>query len=173
MPKIRNFIGCLLIAVAFATVMAPVSAGTIDAKAVNKSGEAMSDVVIYATPVGGAAAASGQAEGATIAQDHLQFTPYVTVVRTGTEIKFPNYDKVEHHVKSFSAIKEFEIKPYEKTTPPPILFDKPGIVIIYCLIHEWMRAYVMVVDTPHFGKSDASGAVALNDLPPGNYEIRA
>ena len=36
-----------------------------------------------------------------------------------------------------------------------------------------MRAYVMVVDTPYFGKSDASGALALNGLPPGNYEIRA
>ncbi|HSY30227.1 MAG TPA: carboxypeptidase regulatory-like domain-containing protein [Burkholderiaceae bacterium] len=173
MPKARNFIRYLLMAVAFAIVTVPVWAGTLNATTVNKSGEAMSDVVIYAMPVGGAVAASGHAEGATIAQDHLQFTPYVTVVRTGTEIKFPNYDKVEHHVKSFSAVKEFEIKPYEKTTPPPILFDKPGIVIIYCLIHEWMRAYVMVVDTPYFGKSDASGAVTFNDLPPGNYEIRA
>ncbi len=173
MPKARNFIRCLLMAGFFAAVAAPVWGGTINAAAVNKSGEAMPDVVIYATPAGGAAGASGRADGATIAQDHLQFTPYVTVVQTGTEIKFPNYDKVEHHVKSFSAVKEFEIKPYEKTTPPPILFDKPGIVIIYCLIHEWMRAYVMVVDTPYFGKSDASGAVTFNDLPPGNYEIRA
>jgi plastocyanin len=148
-------------------------AASLDVKANNKAGEPMVDAVIYATPVGVAIPPAAAGGGATIAQDHLQFTPFVTVVRVGSEIKFPNYDKVEHHVKSFSAVKEFEIKPYEKTTPPPILFDKPGIVIIYCLIHEWMRAYVMVVDTPYFGKSDANGVVTLNGLPPGNYEVRA
>lgn len=153
----------------------PVWAASLDVHVYNKAGEAMTDAVVYATPVGSAAiAASAQhGEPSTIAQDHLQFTPYVTVVQLGSQIKFPNYDKVEHHVKSFSPAKEFEIKPYEKSTPPPILFDKTGVVIIYCLIHEWMRAYVYVVDTPYFGKSEANGTIALNDLPPGTYEIRA
>jgi plastocyanin len=151
----------------------PASAASVDIHVYNKAGEAMTDAVVYATPVGATAPAAAQHDPATIAQDHLQFTPYVTAVQVGSQIKFPNYDKVEHHVKSFSPTKEFEIKPYEKTTPPPILFDKAGVVIIYCLIHEWMRAYVYVVDTPYFGKSEASGEVALKDLPPGTYEIRA
>jgi len=168
----RSFTKRLLIAVAFAFAGLPAWAGTISAKAFSKSGEAMSDVVVWATRLDATMPAS-IAVGPAIAQDHLQFTPYVTVVQVGTAIKFPNYDKVEHHVKSFSTVKEFEIKPYEKTTPPPVLFDKPGIAIIYCLIHEWMRAYVMVVDTPYFGKSDVSGATALNGLAPGNYQIRA
>jgi len=162
---------CLLVAAGCYAL--PASAASVDVHVFNKSGEAMTDAVIYATPVGGGAAAAATTDPATIAQDHLQFTPYVTVVQVGSQIKFPNYDKVEHHVKSFSPAKEFEIKPYEKTTPPPILFDKTGVVIIYCLIHEWMRAYVYVVDTPYFGKSEASGEVALNGLPPGTYEIHA
>lgn len=162
------------ISIAMSCYALPVSAASLDVRAFNKSGEAMTDAVIYATPVGaGAATTPAHNDVATIAQDHLQFTPYVTVVQLGSQIKFPNYDKVEHHVKSFSPAKEFEIKPYEKTTPPPILFDKSGVVIIYCLIHEWMRAYVYVVDTPYFGKSEANGEVAFNDLPPGTYEIRA
>jgi plastocyanin len=161
-------------AIYFTLFSLPVCAGTMNVTALNKSGDVMPDVVVYATKIGSPAApVSAKEAPATIAQDHVQFTPYVTVVQVGSEIRFPNYDKVEHHVKSFSAAKEFEIKPYEKTTPPPILFDKTGIVVIYCLIHEWMRAYVMVVDTPYFGKSEATGTVALNSLPPGNYEIRA
>jgi plastocyanin len=163
----------MMVAISFTAFIMPVCAGTINATAINKSGEVMPDVVVYATRLGGPATSASGKEATTIAQDHLQFTPYVTVVQLGSEIKFPNYDKVEHHVKSFSTAKEFEIKPYEKTTPPPILFDKSGIVVIYCLIHEWMRAYVMVVDTPYFGKSDTTGAVSLSSLPPGNYEIRA
>ena len=148
-------------------------AGGISATAYNKSGEAMSDVVVYAIAQDAHAAAQAKSDISTIAQDHLQFTPYVTAVRLGSEIRFPNYDKVEHHVKSFSPAKEFEIKPYEKTTPPPVLFDKTGVIVIYCLIHEWMRAYVYVVDTPYFAKTEANGQVNLDGLPPGNYEIRA
>ena len=163
-----------LLAIAAAGPVCGAWAGTIDAAAFAKSGEPMSDAVIYAVPLD--ARPPGQAARAdapTVAQDHLQFTPYVTVVQTGSEVRFPNYDKIEHHVKSFSPAKEFEIKPYEKVTPPPVLFDKTGVVVIYCLIHEWMRAYVYVVDTPYFGKSEAAGTVALADLPPGTYELRA
>jgi hypothetical protein len=36
-----------------------------------------------------------------------------------------------------------------------------------------MIGYVVVVPTPHFGRTDASGAVTLRDLPGGNYEVRA
>ena len=36
-----------------------------------------------------------------------------------------------------------------------------------------MRAYVMVVDTPYFGKTDDSGVVTLDNLPAGKYEVRA
>ncbi|HEY8025161.1 MAG TPA: methylamine utilization protein [Burkholderiaceae bacterium] len=160
-------VGCAM----FASISA--WAGGIAATAYNKAGEAMSDVVVYAIAQDVHSTALRKTEPATIAQDHLQFTPYVTPVRLGSEIRFPNYDKVEHHVKSFSAAKEFEIKPYEKTTPPPVLFDKPGVVVIYCLIHEWMRAYVYVVETPFFGKSEANGQVTLESLPPGNYQVLA
>ena len=94
-------------------------------------------------------------------------------MRKGTSIRFPNYDKLEHHVKSFSPAKEFEIKIYESGTPPPVVFDKTGVVVIYCLLHEWMRAYVLIVDTPYFSKTDATGAASLNGLKEGTYEIRA
>ncbi|HEX8956761.1 MAG TPA: methylamine utilization protein [Burkholderiaceae bacterium] len=150
-------------------------AGGINATVLSKAGEPMPDVVVYAVPQDSQAArpAPSKPDISTVAQDNLQFTPYVTAVRLGSEVRFPNYDQIEHHVKSFSPAKEFEIKPYEKVTPPPVLFDKTGVVVVYCLIHEWMRAYVYVVDTPYFGKSEAAGTVALDSLPPGNYQIRA
>lgn len=151
------------------------SAATLNLAAADKSGASMGDVVVYATQVGVPAGANtgAAADAVTISQDHLQFSPYVTPIRVGTQIRFPNYDKIEHHVKSFSPAKEFEIKVYESGTPPPVLFDKPGIVVVYCLLHEWMRAYVMVLDTPHFAKTDASGTASLGNLKEGTWEIRA
>lgn len=151
----------------------PVCAATLNATALSKSGVTMADVVLFATPLDHPVPAPGKIDNSIIAQQQMQFTPYVSVIRVGTDIKFPNYDKIEHHIKSFSPAKEFEIKPYQKVTPPPVLFDKTGIVVIYCLLHEWMRAYVMVVDTPYFGKTDDAGVVALDNLPAGRYEVRA
>ncbi len=146
-------------------------AGGINVTAHSKAGDAMSDVVVYAVPLDTPMPAL-KSDTSTVAQEHLQFTPYVTVLRTGSEARFPNYDNLDHHVKSFSPVKEFEIKPAKKGAPP-VKFDKPGVVVVYCLIHEWMRAYVYVVDTPYFAKTEAAGTVALDSLPPGNYEVRA
>ncbi len=165
----------LLAAVLLSLVAGWAAAATLNLAAADKTGASMVDVVVYATQVGvpAGADAGGAKDVVTIAQEHLQFSPYVTPIRVGTPIRFPNYDKIEHHVKSFSPAKEFEIKVYESGTPPPVLFDKPGVVVVYCLLHEWMRAYVLVLDTPHFAKTDASGSASLGGLKEGTWEIRA
>lgn len=140
----------------------------------DKKGSPMSDVVVYAHPEHGALPNPGQLPRAVISQGDMQFSPYVTAVQVGSQVEFPNYDKMEHHVKSFSAPKEFEIKTYEKgVTPPPVTFDKPGVVIIYCLLHNWMRAYLLVLDTSYFSKTDTGGVTRLAKLPPGEYKIEA
>ncbi|MFZ6771825.1 methylamine utilization protein [Undibacterium sp. SXout7W] len=149
-------------------------AASVSVNTVDKNAAAMADVIVYATPIGVAIPPAGKMDTAVIAQNDMQFTPYVTAIRVGSQVKFPNYDKMEHHVKSFSSAKEFEIKTYDRgVTPPPVLFDKPGIVVVYCLLHNWMRAYVLAVDTPYFAKTDASGHLTLDHLPDGNYKIEA
>lgn len=154
-------------------LLAPASAASINANTIDRDGGRMTDLVIYATPIGVAVPPAGTQKTFTISQEDLQFSPYVTAIRTGTQIRFPNYDKIEHHVKSFSPAKEFEIKVYDKEVPPPVVFDKPGIVVVYCLFHGWMRAYVRVLDTPYFAITDTNGLAKLDKLPEGNYEINA
>jgi plastocyanin len=173
--RLRASAMAAVVATLLSVVVVSASAASLSVTSIDKIGAVMPDVVIYATPVGAGAAALPplSEDGVTISQERQQFTPYVTVVRKGTSIRFPNYDKIEHHVKSFSPAKEFEIKIYESGTPPPVVFDKPGVVVVYCLLHEWMRAYVLIVDTPYFSKTDASGAANLNGLKEGTYEIRA
>ena len=149
-------------------------AASVHVNAVDKNAAPMADVIVYATPIGMPVPPASKTEPVVIAQNDMQFTPYVTAIRVGSQVKFPNYDKMEHHVKSFSSAKEFEIKTYDRgVTPPPVLFDKPGIVIVYCLLHNWMRAYVLALETPYFAKTDASGVLNLDHLPDGNYKIEA
>ena len=108
-----------------------------------------------------------------IAQHNKQFEPYVSVIRVGTVVDFPNRDNILHNVYSFSKVKPFQLPLYKDKSPEPVLFDKPGVVILGCNIHDWMVAYVYVVASPYFAKTDADGRAILAALPPGSYRIRA
>jgi plastocyanin len=147
---------------------------TIATEVRTSAGEPVADAVVYAMPVASgtpAGAAPKAALRAAIEQVDREFIPYVSVVQTGTTITFPNRDPIRHHVYSFSRAKTFEIKLYSGEAPAAILFDQPGVVTLGCNIHDWMIAYVLVVDTPYFGKTNADGAAQLRNLPPGKYEI--
>ena len=102
-----------------------------------------------------------------MAQQGIQFDPYVLVVPVGAEVTFPNRDKVRHHVYSFSPTKRFELKLYGKEEARTITFDKPGTVALGCNIHDQMSAFIKVVDTPFAAKTGADGVAILRGVPAG------
>jgi plastocyanin len=102
-----------------------------------------------------------------------QFEPRVTVVRTGTEITFPNNDTVRHWVYSVSPVKKIRLSLAVGEKSAPVLFDKPGIVTIGCNLHDEMSAWIVVVDTPLAATTDAAGRVEWRDLKPGTYSLYA
>jgi hypothetical protein len=74
--------------------------------------------------------------------------PRYSLVTMGSRVTFPNRDRSRHHVRSFSPVKAFEIRPYVGLPADPIDFDEPGIVSLGCNIHDWMYAFLYVVDAP-------------------------
>jgi plastocyanin len=146
-------------------------AATLEVRVRDASGAPVADAAVYAVPASGPADARNPRPVA-IEQVDREFIPYVTVVQTNTPVSFPNRDPIQHHVYSFSPAKSFEIKLYTGNSPEFVL-DRPGVITLGCNIHDWMIAYVVVVSTPHFGRTDASGATTLRDLPGGSYEVRA
>ena len=133
------------------------------------SGKVIPDAVIY---VEGNFPLSAKPVRAEIEQRGLKFLPLVTVVQTGSTILFPNNDKVRHHIYSFSPAHKFDQKLYSGQAASPQLFDKAGTVVLGCNIHDKMLAFVKVVDTPYFAKTDGAGAARL-ELPPGKYTVKA
>ena len=107
-----------------------------------------------------------------IAQKNKTFIPYVSVIQAGSSVTFPNKDSVRHHVYSFSAAKTFELKLYSGVPAAPVVFDQPGTVVLGCNIHDQMLAYVHVVDTPFFAKTEANGQVKLKNLPLGAATLK-
>jgi plastocyanin len=135
------------------------------------AGKALPDTVIYVEPEGGPAAGKAPAT-AEIEQKGLKFLPLVSVVQTGSKVFFPNNDKVRHHIYSFSPAHKFDQKLYSGQSAAPQVFDKAGTVVLGCNIHDKMLAYVKVVDTPYFAKTDGAGAVRI-ELPAGKYVVKA
>lgn len=129
------------------------------------------DAVVFAEPVATAAPPSRATGHALIDQVNKEFVPLVTVVRVGTEVSFPNHDNIRHSIYSFSPAKAFAMKLYSGKQAPPVTFDKPGVVVLGCDIHDAMAAWVVVVDTPYFAKTSASGRAALKGLAPGDYHV--
>lgn len=150
---------------------APLCAAPVNIELRDASGQPLADVVVRAESLDAAPGATAGAR-AIIDQRQRRFVPRVSVIRRGTVVKFPNSDNVRHHVYSFSAAKTFDLRLYAGLDAPPVVFDRAGLVVLGCNIHDSMVAFVAVVDTPHFGLTAADGRVAL-ELPRGRYRIRA
>jgi plastocyanin len=141
-------------------------AAGLQADFVDAEGKPLNDVVLT---LQGPPGKPDPAPKADMDQRDQRFAPHVLAVRTGTQIKFPNSDNIRHQVYSFSAAKRFELRLYGGTPSDPVLFDKPGVVVLGCNIHDWMLGYVYVTDDPWFGVSDDRGTLSLDQMPPGHY----
>ncbi|WP_036303255.1 methylamine utilization protein [Methylotenera sp. L2L1] len=148
-----------------------IQAAELAVQVLDQAGNPLSNAVVYLeTAVKSSAKPTNEAN---VDQKNKQFSPIVSVVQVGTSVNFPNKDSVRHHVYSFSPAKTFELKLYSGVPAKPVVFDKPGTVILGCNIHDNMLAYIHIVDTPHFGKSDVNGMVKLIDLPTGQHTLKA
>lgn len=151
----------------------PASAATLEVAAYQADGRPVADAVV--TLRGPADAPQGVLK-ADMDQRGQRFAPHVLAVHTGTQVRFPNSDNIRHQVYSFSAAKRFELRLYEGTPTDPLLFDKPGVVVLGCNIHDWMLGYIYVTDDPRFGVSDVRAGCTWNNCRPATttspYGIR-
>jgi plastocyanin len=107
-------------------------------------------------------------------QRDFQFVPRVLPIQVGSTVEFPNNDDGYHNVFSLSKAKKFDLGRYRRDEAPPrLLFDKPGLVKLYCEIHEHMRGQILVLNTPHFARTAPDGTFRLENVPPGKYTLKA
>jgi len=107
-----------------------------------------------------------------MAQQNMQFDPFVLIVPVGADVSFPNLDTVRHHVYSFSAAKTFELKLFGHDETRVVHFDKAGVVDLGCNIHDNMIAYIVVVDTPYAAQTNAAGEAVVHGVPAGARAVR-
>jgi plastocyanin len=109
-----------------------------------------------------------------MAQEGYQFTPGLLAVAPGSVVEFPNHDPEYHSVFSYSKARRFDLGRFQRgEQPPPLTFESPGVVKLYCDIHDHMRGTILVVDTPYVQKTDRDGRYRIDGLPAGKLVVKA
>ena len=152
----------LMLAVAWSLGLPVLAANLPEFVLTDDQGQPLPDAVVVIKQAEGAPLP--EPADAAVDQLNLAFVPEVTVVQAGAMVRFPNSDDTRHHVYSFSDAKTFEIQLYRSDDAPPIEFDKTGLVVLGCNIHDGMRGFIYVVDSHLYGVTDEHGRVTLPPL---------
>jgi len=78
-----------------------------------------------------------------------------------------------HNVFSTSTARTFDLGqpgPHETRT---VNFSTPGLVDVFCNIHEQMYANVLVLPNRAFARVGADGKFVIHDVPPGKHPLHA
>ncbi|HEX3694985.1 MAG TPA: hypothetical protein VH374_06305 [Polyangia bacterium] len=136
---------------------------------VSVSSGTLGDVFVYVDGVKGPAVHGKSIE---IRQENKQFVPRLAVVQAGTSIIFPNYDSVYHNVFSTSPRNTFDLGSYRAGDKPrAVTLTSPGVVEIFCNMHQKMTADVLVVPSNLYTKVHADGSFRLDNVPVGARKV--
>jgi plastocyanin len=127
-------------------------------------------VVVWLEPVGGKAVAAPVRF--VMDQRNKRFLPHVMAVPVGSAVDFPNHDPIFHNAFSNFAGQPFDTGLYSPGTSQKITFRREGVVRVFCNIHAQMSAVIVVVGSPYFSVSGASGKVRIENVPAGQYVMK-
>jgi plastocyanin len=103
---------------------------------------------------------------AVMRMERKQFQPRALPILQGTSVNFENFDPILHNAFAPPGPHQFDVGLYGKDESRTHQFLRPGLVRVYCNVHHDMVANLLVLDTPYFGRPDASGQFQL-DVPEG------
>lgn len=107
---------------------------------------------------------------AVLDQRGCRFVPHVLAVPVGSRLVLLNGDRVLHGVRGTEGPRTaFDVPMPGDARSVTKPLTRPGPIEIGCDVHAWMRAWVHVVDGPHFAVSDARGGFVVPGVPPGRH----
>jgi plastocyanin len=109
----------------------------------------------------------------SVASRGKRFAPHVIVASAGATVDFPNLDSIFHNAFSVSPGNQFDLGLYRRGASKSVTLATPGLVRVYCNIHQDMAAYVYVLDRAWPAvATDDEGTFRLGDLPAGHLQVR-
>jgi plastocyanin len=165
---------CMAVALFFA--VPGLRAAELTARIIDTHSAPVTDAVVTIVPKAGTVVPPMRPSAPAtriIDQKNETFIPYVEVLRPGDSVVFHNSDHTRHHVYSFAPARQFEFVLTSGESSPPLPLEHAGVVAVGCNIHDQMITYLYISEAPWIARSGADGRVAIGDLPPGDYDVRA
>ncbi len=107
-----------------------------------------------------------------IHQKDASFKPSFLVIAAGETVVMPNDDVIFHNVFSYSTPNDFDLGLYPRGESRAKTFEYPGVVRIYCSIHESMSATIFVAPSIWHAVAGPHGEFSIPDVPAGKYRLR-
>ena len=122
---------------------------------------------------------------AVMDQKGCLYVPQILAIQTGQKLVVKNSDpaSVPMHNVHINPTAPANLDAYSTKISQPQMsggadltytFPAPeNFLKFQCDVHNWMFAWVTVVDNPYFAITDKDGKFTIKDVPPGKYTISA
>lgn len=152
-------------------MIAFVQAGSVVVTVQDNQGVAVKGLVVYLEPVDRKIPVANKFSAIEISQKDKGFSPYLSVVQSGTTVTFSNRDDITHHIYSVSGNARFSYTLRAGEVTEELLIAAPGLIAMGCNIHDWMSGYVLVLNTPFYALSDERGQANFVAMAQGDYRV--
>jgi plastocyanin len=129
--------------------------------------------VVFLESLDGQGVVPATAGRPVLRQRNARFDPEFMVVVAGQSVRVANDDTIFHNVFSFSRPNDFDLGVYPAGESRSVVLAHPGVVKVYCSIHESMNATMLVTPSPWHARVSASGDYRIPNVPPGRYRVTA
>lgn len=117
-------------------------------------------------------------EAFTLQNKGCQFVPHAAIVPKGTKLVTTNEDDVMHNMHAYYVMGKMKRTMMNNSLPGKgskienkRVFSRTGMIMFACDAHEWMSAWVKVVDHPYYGVTDEQGNTTIKNVPAGSYTL--
>lgn len=121
----------------------------------------------------------GEVEKPVLDQKGCRFTPEVLVVKKNAELTIRNSDPVLHNIHTYELIGAvrrtmFNVgQPDKGDMKQPVKMRRSNVVKIECDAHDFMHAWAFTADNPYAAVTREDGSFSIDNLPAGDYELKA
>jgi len=101
-----------------------------------------------------------------------RLVPSFSAAERGSELSIVNRDAIYHAAFSLSQPADFSFRAYAPGTHVGLRLDRPGVVRVYCRIHEGESATIFVAPGS-LARTSRDGHFAFRDVPAGRFMLGA